>query len=104
MMDISIILLSCHVFPTVPTPDSGYKRKLCSVTEKRTIHDVVVTTPSSRYFFKDIIDRNIIFVLILTHCDKILIFVYLQNYFVFVWLFATETNTFRSAKCGSSNL
>ena len=63
-MDISIVdffyLVISYVFPT---PDSGYERKLCCVTEKRTIQDIAVTTPSSREYVNVMLDkmRDVIF-------------------------------------------
>ena len=58
-MDISTVdffyLVISYVFPT---PDSGYERKLCCVTEKRTIQDIAVTTPSSREYVSFMLDRT----------------------------------------------
>ena len=62
-MDISKFLLSSYVFPT---PDSGYKRKLCGVTEEDDPrHCSDGTTPSrvENLLTNDIIERDVIFVL-----------------------------------------
>ena len=88
LMDISTVdffyLVISYVFPT---PDSGYERKLCCVTEKRTIQDIAVTTPSSREYVNVMLDkmRDVIFGL--TYWDKDLRLCYWTYYFVFVWLF-----------------
>ena len=62
-MDISKFLLSSYVFPT---SDSGYKRKLCGLTEEDDPrHCSDGTTPSrvENLLTNDIIERDVIFVL-----------------------------------------
>ena len=70
-MDISKFLLSSYVFPT---SDSGYKRKLCGLTEEDDPrHCSDGTTPSrvENLLTNDIIEMLFSFLLI----EKILIFV-----------------------------